>query len=105
MVQAGWDEPGFTALLTSCSLIGLQGYAMVAQRQIHALTQKMSESGSGVLRKIFRPLAQYPLLTTTMTDLSGKAMLAIAAVQQRDWRFIAATALWSNGDLGVICKD
>ncbi|PYX43469.1 MAG: hypothetical protein DMG79_22365, partial [Acidobacteria bacterium] len=76
-----------------------------AQRQIHALTQKMSESGSGVLRKIFRPLAQYPLLTTTMTDLSGKAMLAIAAVQQRDWRFIAATALWSNGDLGVICKD
>jgi hypothetical protein len=34
-----------------------------------------------------------------------KGTIAPDLDQQRDWRFIAATSLWSNGDLGLICKD
>jgi hypothetical protein len=84
--------------------LALQGYAMIAQLTIHSPAQNMTRSGSGILRTIFQALAQYPLLTTTVTDLAGKAILAIAE-QQQGWRSIAATGLWSNTDLGVICKD
>ncbi len=105
MVHAGWDEPGRWALLTSCSMIGLQATTMIWQNRIHNLAARMSKSSSAMLSKIFTPLAKYPLLTTTITDLVGKGIMAIGAIQQKDLRFIFATALWSNGDGGLICKD
>lgn len=105
MVHAGWNEPGRWALLTSCSMIGLQATTMIWQNRIHNLAERMSQSCSATLSKIFTPVAKYPVLTSTIADLVGKGIMAIGAIQQRDLRFIFATALWSNGDGGLICKD
>src|ERR1035437_3257751 len=81
MVRAGWHEAGPLPLMISCSLIMLQGCAMTAQEQINNLARKMSHSESGFLRRVFRPLAEYPVLATTAADLVGKALLAITAIQ------------------------
>jgi hypothetical protein len=103
MAQAEWNEPRRLAMLIPCALIALQGGALIFQTQMIEKAKKLSQSNSKILSNVFQPLAKYPLLTTTVTDLIGKGIMAFAALA--DPRFLIATALWSYADVGLICKD
>lgn len=100
------NEPSVAALWISCSTIALQASSYIFEKQFHQLAEKASQAKSRVLSHIFSPIAKYPILTMTMMDNFGKAIMAYGAYKSGNLELLVATGIWSvGGNGGVICKD
>lgn len=103
---SGLGSAGQNWQMFSCALIAAQGVAFIFENRLHGFASRMESGGNRILKAVFRPLAKYPMATTSAADIAlSKSTMAYAAILKGDMGLLAGTALWIVGGLGVIASD
>lgn len=103
---SGMGSAGQNWQAFSCTLIAAQGVAFICESKLHEFAARMESGNSKILKTVFRPLAKYPMVTTSATDIIlSKSTMAYAAILKGDMGLLAGTMLWILGGLGVIASD
>ncbi len=103
---SGMGSPAQNSQMFGSALIGGQGLSLIFEDGLHNFAQRREHSGSKILRTLFRPLAKYPVSTTSAIDIAlSKTSLAYAAIVKRDAGLLIGCLLWILGDCGVIASD
>ncbi len=103
---AGMGDHGQNAQLVSSAVMGVQALALTFEAQAQKLAEKASSSGNWFLKKVFNPLAKYPVAATTVADLAlSKSALLMAAIAKGDVGLMAVSATWVAADVALLAND
>lgn len=99
-------QAGQNAQILAASTTASLTLTMIFEKSINGFAQKMADGGRKALRKIFTPLAKYPVSTTGAIDLLFSTLpMGYAGFARHDLGLKVMAGLWVLGGLGVISTD
>jgi hypothetical protein len=99
-------QVGAKAQILAASTSAALTLTMIFEKGINRFAHAMAETGKGFLKKVFTPLAKYPVATTGAIDLLFSTLpMGYAAIARHDHGLKIMAGLWILGGFGLISTD